>query len=260
MIFILFLGNGIHTIKQEILFFYILFSIFILILIIVFIVSIIKKEKKYRALEKDKLIAEFTASEKERNRISTQLHNEIGPYLSGIKIRLDSIRAENNPHLEECKLVLDQCIGQIRSISKSLAPINPLGSSFEDDLRQYIYKTNIHNQLKINLQVRNKLSLSIDQNNHLYRILQEIILNTIKHANAETLRIQIFQEGDELNIKTADDGIGFDMEKIKNLNRFGLGLLGIISRVEIMNGTIYQSPDLDKGTRYYITIPILKNE
>ena len=89
-------------------------------------------------------------------------------------------------------------------------------------------------------------------------MLQEIILNTIKHAKANTLKIEISKEGDKLLIRTADDGIGFNLERMQAENKLGLGLLGIQSRIDFLKGTTSSSDETIKGTRYNIRIPIEK--
>jgi len=89
-----------------------------------------------------------------------------------------------------------------------------------------------------------------------YRILQEIIQNTIKHAQATTLSIEISKENKDMLIRTADDGVGFDIKKIKRDHKLGLGVLGIQSRVDFLNGSMSINPESKRGTQYNIRVPI----
>jgi two-component system, NarL family, sensor kinase len=85
-----------------------------------------------------------------------------------------------------------------------------------------------------------------------YRILQEIISNTNKYANATRLSIDIDCTKTNIEIRTADNGIGFDVNENKN----GLGLLSIKERVNALKGKLSLSSEAKKGTRYLIEIPI----
>ena len=89
----------------------------------------------------------------------------------------------------------------------------------------------------------------------LYRICQEAITNTIKHAHAKTLQIGLSEEQGNLLLFTKDDGRGFDIEKQK-INVNGLGLKSLQSRVEILNGIYTVESKLNEGTNYFIKIPL----
>ena len=108
--------------------------------------------------------------------------------------------------------------------------------------------------------IKDQIKISSDQNNHIYRILQEVIQNTIKHAQASTLNIEISKDDDMVLIRTSDDGIGYQMHKIRHDKKLGLGLLGILTRVELLRGNIVQSPEIGNGTKYNIRIPIKLND
>ena len=130
-----------------------------------------------------------------------------------------------------------------------------LGIVFQDF--QLLTDRNVHENLSIQFKEIDIVQLTPDQNNQMYRILQEIIQNTIKHAQATLLQIEISKENNKiLLIRTSDNGIGYDLEKVRAENKLGLGLLGIQSRVDYLNGTMNISDDIKKGTRYNIRIPI----
>ena len=89
---------------------------------------------------------------------------------------------------------------------------------------------------------------------HLFRVLQEIVHNTIKHAAAKNLYIEWRQNNTALSIVTRDDGKGFNTEEAAGKMR-GLGLNNIVSRTEILGGKLYLDAAPGKGTRYEINIP-----
>ncbi len=230
---------------------------FLAVLLSFFFLSLFKQNRKYRKLQIDKLNAEINATELERNLIATELHNDIGPYLSSIKMRLNLLETQNKQDLLEVKAALDKCVDQVRGMAKSLAPLAIFHISLIDALKQYIANLSLDQSLKIQLIEKEIPTLTQDQSNQLYRVLQEIILNTVKHAHATELNIEFSLEGEQFLIRTADNGIGYDAYEIRENHKMGLGLLGIQSRIEYLNGTMVSSDEIKKGTRYNIRIPIV---
>lgn len=229
---------------------------FLAVVLAFFFFSLFKQNRKYRRLQKEKLNAEINATEMERNLIATELHNDIGPYLSSIKMRLNLLETTNQADLLDVKAALDKCVDQVRGMAKSLAPLAIFHIPLIDALKQYISQVSFDQSLKINLIEKESPSLTQDQSNQLYRILQEIILNTVKHAHASELNIEFSKEEGQLLIRTADNGVGYDAYEIRATHKMGLGLLGIQSRIEYLNGTMVISDEIKKGTRYNIRIPL----
>jgi signal transduction histidine kinase len=230
---------------------------FLAVLLLFFFLSLFKQNRKYRRLQAEKLNAEINATELERNLIATELHNDIGPYLSSIKMRLNLLETQNEEDLLEVKMALDKCVDQVRGMAKSLAPLAIFHISLIDALKQYIANVSVDQSLKIQLIEKVIPTLTQDQNNQLYRILQEIILNTVKHAHATELTIEFSLDDNLLLIRTADNGVGYDAYEVREKHKMGLGLLGIQSRIDYLNGTMVLSDELTKGTRYNIRIPII---
>ena len=231
-------------------------AVFIAVVVSYFFVNIFAQQRKMRILEKEKLNAEINASEDERNLIATELHNDIVPLLSSLKMRLDLIETHNSQDIEACKAALDKSVGQIRAIAKNLAPFSVFEIPFQEALIQYIDDLNVTHALKVEFNEINLLSISSEQNNQLYRIMQEVILNTIKHAKATILKIEISQEEDYLLIRTSDNGIGYKINELRAQKKLGLGLLGIHNRIDYLNGTLNVSEELQSGTKYNIRIPL----
>jgi len=107
----------------------------------------------------------------------------------------------------------------------------------------------------INFTYHNIPELSDEKSINIYRIVLEIIHNTLKHANASTLDITMNMANQKLIIETADNGIGFNTSRIQE-GKPGLGTLNLVSRVEIMDGEMKLDSILGHGTRYIIKIPI----
>ena len=98
-----------------------LVAAFLAALLVYFFISLFKQDRQYKKLQTEKLNAEINATELERNLIATELHNDIGPYLSSIKMRLNLLETQNKEELIEVKNALDKCVDQVRGMAKSLA-------------------------------------------------------------------------------------------------------------------------------------------
>lgn len=98
-------------------------------------------------------------------------------------------------------------------------------------------------------------SLSEQKAIHLFRILQEILHNTIKHSGARNLRIEMKMKKNILTILTEDDGSGFNYQP-KVTDHAGLGLRNLLSRTEILGGNMYIDSEIGKGTSYTFEVPL----
>lgn len=233
---------------------YVVICIIVAIILFFFLANTIQQGKKYQVLQREKLAAEIIASEKERNNIATELHNDLGPYLVSIKTRLHLIESAQKEQIEACCESLSKCVQMIREVTKELSPISLYGLGFQEAIKQYVESYEVQQSLKIEIEELTYIDLSPEQNNHLYRIMQEIIHNAVKHSKGSAMKIEVSKEGESLMlIRTFDNGIGFNPTALK---KQGNGLLGIQSRIEYLKGTIQQDLSRKTGTRYNIRIPL----
>ncbi len=217
--------------------------------------------QKIRELEDNmkmnSMISVIEGQEIERERIAKDLHDSLGGLLSTIKLQFDHVRSkqENMVNLKEYNQaykLLDTAVEEVRTISRNLQPgslqdlglipaIKDLINRFEGEAYPDIYFQYYEMPVKIDKMI----SLSI------YRVIQELLNNSLKHANANEILIQINTEEDELVIQYEDDGVGFDQE---NLVRKGMGLENIKSRINYMHGSI--SIDSQSGSGISVLIRI----
>ncbi len=242
--------------QREILYAFVTISLFLALVIAIFFYFLFRQHKKYRQLQKEKLNAEISASETERNFIATELHNDLGPFLVSLKMRLHMISTNNPNELESCLEGISHAVNQIRMISRELAPMSLFTSSFLEAIELYVSDHKVREHIHVDVEVKDDIEFELERGSQVYRIIQEIIQNTIKHAQATTLSIEISKENKNMLIRTADDGVGFDMKKIKRDHKLGLGVLGIQSRVDFLNGSISINPESKRGTQYNIRVPI----
>ena len=236
----------------------ILLSIIIAVIIIYFFVSIIRYHRRYMRLQREKIFAEITIRENERKRIANDLHDSLGPLLSAVKLNISSVdipRPEDQEILEKTSRHLDEIIGSLRRISYDLLPNTLERRGLVEAIREFISQVNGKQTINIQLYVVKEIRVSKEKEIHIFRMIQEIVHNTLKHAQARTLQIGMSEEAGHLLFLTKDDGRGFDKEKEQGRSN-GLGLKSLESRCEILNGILSLESRPGAGTNYFIKIPV----
>lgn len=231
------------------------------VIITYFIVSIIRQQRRAVKLYKQSLLTEITTLEKERSRMASDLHDEVGPLLAAIKLRIASLDANTQEEEEEIEITnrqIDNIIKRMREISFDLMPTSLTRKGFAAALSEFIEYCSKSSVLKINFKF-SETKLVQAQAVNLYRIAQEIIHNTIKHAEASELLIELRKEKDKIILATRDDGKGFSYEEKSDEAR-GLGLQNLLRRTEIIGGKMFFESQKGKGTTYIFEIPIADNE
>ena len=232
-------------------------SIIIGIIIIYFVVSIITQQRKNLELHKRNILTEITALEKERARIAADLHDELGPLLSAVKMKINSFELadeEDQAEIAKTNQHIDSMVKRVREISFDLMPSALIRKGLLVAVREfadYIMKTNT---LQIDVRAAEDLQLTEQRAVNLYRIIQEVIHNTVKHARANRLTIKLHTEKNKLVLKTHDNGVGFNPDALGA--NTGLGLRSLLSRTEIMNGTMYLDSKKGSGTSITFEIPL----
>jgi signal transduction histidine kinase len=231
------------------------------VIIVYFIVSIIRQQRRTVRLYKQSLLTEITTLEKERSRMASDLHDEVGPLLSAIKLRIGSLDVhseEDEQEVNKTEKQIDNVIGRMREISFDLMPTSLTRKGFAAALNEFIEFCSKSSPLKISFQFSD-IELTQPQAINLYRIVQEIIHNTMKHAEAPELIIELRQEKDKIILATKDNGKGFNYDEKSNEAR-GLGLQNLLRRSEILSGKMFFESKKGKGTTYIFEIPIADNE
>lgn len=228
------------------------------IIITYFIVSILRQQRRNIELYKSKILAEITTLENERKRVSSDLHDDLGPLLSSIKFKIDSIEISK----PEDKLVMQQTIGHIdetikrlREIANNLTPNTLRRKGIVLAVEEFIEKNSGPAELKISFQHNDIPPLKPEHAVNLYRIIQEITHNAIKHSKATELLIEMKCDDKMLLLQTKDNGVGFDQKRAATDNA-GLGLRNLLSRTEVMHGDIFVESQPGRGVKYLFEIPL----
>jgi len=233
-------------------------SLILGIIIVYFFVSIIRYHRRYVKLQREKIFAEITIRENERKRIAGDLHDSLGPLLSAVKLNISSVEVESAADqevLEKTGRYLDEIIGSMRRISHDLLPSTLERKGLLEAIREFLLQVKNKQSVNIQLYVVKEITVPKEKEIHIFRMIQEIVHNTIKHAHAHNLQIGFSEEGGHLLCLTKDDGKGFDKEKVLS-SSLGLGLRSLESRCEILNGVLTLDSSPGGGTHYFIKIPV----
>jgi two-component system NarL family sensor kinase len=223
-----------------------------------FFFSIIKHHRKVLVLQRENATAEITALEKDRSRIAADLHDELAPMLVAVKMKINSFDLESDndrKHLNSANHTIDEIARRMRGISFDLMPSALKEKGLQTAIKEFVNMVSSKSELQIQFSpVEEPLDLSEPVTIHLYRIVQEIIHNTVKHAKAKELRIVLKKQNRALVIAAIDNGTGFDYEqKLKHAK--GLGLRSIMNRVHLLNGEFLIDSKPRIGTAITIQIP-----
>ena len=219
--------------------------------------------QKIRELEQENELASLRAMIKgqnqERKRIANDLHDSLGGLLSTVKLRFDAARQAVFSPTQQLAFnkgneLLDLACAEVRNIAHNLMPesITKFGlHAAIEDLCDALQETT---PSRINFQTIN-LHTSIEENRalNLYRIVQELLHNAIKHALAANVLIQLAQQQDTIHLTVEDDGTGFDP---RNSTHRGMGLKSVHSRVRYLGGKLDVESHPQKGTTFHISVPL----
>lgn len=221
----------------------------LLLVTAVFSWSFIRNQKKLQQLKVTKALLE--GEERERKRIAQDLHDGLGGMLSSVKINLSGWVAGHpeSPQDQGLQKIIDQLdgsVGELRRIARNMMPETLLKFGLETalkDLCEFYMREGLHIEFQ-HFNIHTSLPLSWQIN--IYRIIQEVLSNAIRHANATNIILQCSQNEPVFFITIEDNGKGFDQVEPGNKN--GLGLLNVKSRVDYMKGKMAISSAAGEGT------------
>ncbi len=210
--------------------------------------------------EREKMIAMnavIEGQEAERARIAKDLHDGLGGLLSTVKSHYSKVEprvaAPTVDQYEKVNSLIDQACVEVRRIAHNMMPhalsLAGLEGSLED-FATHVRSVGIACKAEI---VRLPKALPESKATVIYRIVQELIQNIVKHAAATEVFLQFLPVGDKIHITVEDNGKGFEMEEAKNAK--GLGMESIQSRIKYLNGKIQFDSVPSRGTTVTIEIP-----
>lgn len=236
---------------------FILSALLLLAFLTYIIYAVIRQQRLVSKWQQARIAAEIQTLENERKRIAGDLHDELGPMLSAVKMQINHLEPTDETEtavLEKSSTQIDGIIQRFREISYDLLPNTLVRKGFIKATHEFIGKMKHLHSLTIEFNSCD-FSLPPASEVNLYRVVQEIIQNTIKHARAAILKIDIVKNENKIVLQTKDDGIGF-LYTEKSLGAKGIGLLSLQSRAQLLGGQLIVDTQPGRGTIFQIEIPI----
>lgn len=213
------------------------------------------KDLAFRERENAQFRAVLTGEEKERKRIANDLHDSLGQLLSATKMQLSSIGPQQeeftNSRLTTAMSMIDESVKEVRQISHNLAPPALLTGDLSKAIRDLGRMIQNTRNVEVNLDLQD-LTLLPEMEMHLFRIIQELVNNSLKHSGAKLIHISASQDETHIFASISDNGKGFNPQDTLN-NGGGLGWHSIHGRVKIMNGDIEVTSSQVTGTSVSLT-------
>jgi two-component system NarL family sensor kinase len=196
--------------------------------------------------------------EQERTRLAKDLHDGLGGMLSGIKFSFQTMKGnlvmtpENQQVFERSMDMIDGSIKEMRRVAHNMMPEALVKFGLSTALKDFCNEINQSGALNINYQSIGMENADIEQTTavNIYRIIQELINNTLKHASARNAIVQISKKDGAFSITVEDDGKGFDPQLLKGSK--GIGWTNIQSRVDYLKGTIDIQSEPGKGVSVHV--------
>jgi len=231
------------------------------LLVIFFIITLLRNQKLKVNLERDQTLKDIQLLENERARIAADLHDDLGSLISAIKLNLECLNTINHPEndiiLEKTALYIDSTMQKIRDISNDLMPKMLEQNGLIPAVTDFMNMLDATSKAKIKLinEISDENSISKEVKTHIFRIIQELLNNAVKHANASEINLLISLKNKTIKIKVNDNGVGFnehsDISKMKSN-----GLRNILRRTQLMDGKLFLDTSINEGTEFIIEIPL----
>lgn len=234
--------------------------VFIFLFLIVYQRRVLRHRTELQRLETEKQQALTSAvletQESERRRLAEDLHDSVGQVLSAVKMNMSRLEkrhakatAPDAAYLDmfaSTQSMVNDSIGEIRNIIRDILPPVLRDFGLVEAVRDLCGKIQQNTGLSVQFGYDGEpFRAKPESEVMLYRVVQELFNNAIKHAKATELTVSLIRRGDVLTLHFADNGVGFDKSKVVN----GLGLRGMESRIQLLKGEILVDSQPGHGTR-----------
>jgi two-component system NarL family sensor kinase len=230
------------------------------------------RKRKYKE-ETDQLLAQFEeelvktqmeVQEQTLQTIASDIHDNIGQLLSLTRLTLSTVNISNNPVKAEEKItsaleLLTLSIKELRQLASVLHAENILSAGLESAIKNELKWISRSDKYEVTYNVIGTDNRNIDPKKEVivFRLIQELLNNVIKHAEATRLKVELIYEHEFMQTSIEDNGTGFDIkEKIKNPS--GLGINNLYKRARILSGELILKSEVGNGTIAILKIPYSK--
>ncbi|MCW3807902.1 sensor histidine kinase [Plebeiibacterium marinum] len=216
-------------------------------------------------VESRSIQAILDGQENERRRIGREIHDGLGPLMSFIKLSLDSVLDDKKSELTDSQTeqlqniskTIDMVSSDLRSLSHKLVPrtLDEFGlqAAFTNLASKLNESKKVEVEFYTNLSSNTRFDNEIELN--IFRCGQELLSNSLKHARASHILVQIILHKNSIVLMVEDDGTGFDQSESTKENQ-GIGLTNVATRVKLLNGVFSLDSVINKGTVASIEIPV----
>ncbi|MFC0605316.1 tetratricopeptide repeat-containing sensor histidine kinase [Winogradskyella pulchriflava] len=210
------------------------------------------KEQELTAID-----AMIEGQEKERQRIANDLHDDLGGLMANVKLHFNALKEKDSPELfEKTNNLIEEAYQKVRTVAHAKNSGVIAKQGLLKAVQHMADKVSTSNKIQIEVldhgldnRLENSLELTI------FRVIQELITNVIKHAEATEITIHLTNHEDSINIMVEDNGKGFNPNQITKNNK-GMGISSIDKRIEHLDGKLTIESEKNKGTTVIIDIPL----
>jgi len=247
-----------YTYETKIYIILLIAAILLAFILLLFILTINRHKKQWRGLFLEKMAIQVKAQEQERKLLAANLHDDLSPLLVFANMQLDMLsRAEYlsdaQDNLQMAKATLNKMITRVRQ--KNMHLWNPLldRNSLSDSVSALVRELNEQGCIQIAfVNALDDMTVPAIAHVHLYRIIQELSNNTIKHAGLTQVHLVLRKTETHLLLSYRDDGKGFQLPAGNEFK--GTGILSICNRVSILKGELFI--ETEPGNGFYVRIKI----
>jgi len=245
-----------------------------LFLVFIIIVAIVKyqiRQRRHlheinhlRLLFQEEIVkVQIENEEQTLNRISQEIHDNIGQILSLVKLNLNTVKVEKcdtqtQKKIEGTKELVSKAINDLRQLSKSLNSIHLSQQYLSDSIKQELEVINRTEEFTTELILcGDERTFESQKQLIIFRIIQETLNNIVKHAKAKLIRVELDYELESFTIKVIDDGVGFDLssQHLINGKERGTGLSNISYRAKLIGASLDIDSQKGKGTAITLNMP-----
>ncbi|UCZ52114.1 sensor histidine kinase [Bacillus shivajii] len=220
----------------------------------------VQKLASERAYEREKSLQEVVVQE--RNRLARELHDSVSQQLFAASMMMSTINEMNPPEdeglrkqLELVGKMIEQSQLEMRALLLHLRPAALKGKSLYEGIKELLLELKEKVPIQINEKIED-LSLAKGVEDHLFRVLQESLSNTLRHAKANHLEVLLIERDNYIILRITDDGIGFNVEETTGSSSYGLD--NMKERAEEIGGTLKIVSLKNEGTRLEVKVPVLQ--
>lgn len=241
--------------------FFVLLAVFLLVMLYLFLrkqrQNQKEKEEMKNRFEQTIIKSQLEIQNQTLNYIGYEIHDDTAQVVYLSMLRIANLKEQvDEKEKEEIYNFLKKVWNDLRNISHSLINNNFHQIGFVESLEQLLHNINKTGKYQSFLTIDEEVNLDLLDKSVdiiLYRMIQEVINNTLKHASCDTINIHIGKVNQQLKVEIKDNGIGFNTADIKQ-DSPGVGLNNIFSRAKLINATVHLDSILNQGTTFTILL------